>query len=385
MATPVIESYTTAVTASNVTSLAINKPTGVQSGDLLLIFATNEGATTSPEFTNNLSGWTLLQNYGSDLPDTHSAIYWRIADGSEGSSFTVTSLTSTERLMWCFRISGIDTTTPINDEAGGERGSLNTYAIPTDGTTTGLTTTVADCLLLGIVSYDGADGGTFGVSGTGWSKHASGDLAGTSGSGTSLQACVVQNAQASSGAMSVVTVSCSVNDGWSCAFVAVAPLAGGGTPSGDASSSWGFSSSTTRSSVRTTTASRSWGFSSSTTRTTIRANTASRSWGFSQSATGSQPGATPSGDASISFGFSTSITGKSIRSSGITNTWGFSTTITRKTIRVSGINRSWGFSTNANGSLPSEGNISIGDTISSVLKVGDTSVAALYVGDTQIL
>lgn len=76
---PVFQSATTASKASG-TTLTINKPTSVASGDLLIaVLVANQ-----TDGWNQLSGWTRLNNI---VTDPSTSIQFRIADGTEGASF----------------------------------------------------------------------------------------------------------------------------------------------------------------------------------------------------------------------------------------------------------------------------------------------------------
>ena len=225
MVAPVIESFTTAFSASNVTTLAINKPTGVTSGDLLLILCANEANDDVAQWNGTTpTGFTWLgSEYGSSVSDQTASGYYRIADGTEGSTFTVTSTGSWERTQWCFRISGVDQTTPINVEEGGLRNANTSYVIPTDGGTQ-LTTTVNDCLLFCLASYDGGDSTDMTVSGTGWSQHSSSPII-TGTGGANMSTCIGTGTLATAGDAPVMTaaVTSVANDGWAHIMVAVAP------------------------------------------------------------------------------------------------------------------------------------------------------------------
>lgn len=95
-----IESY-----ASSTGSLTVNKPSGTAAGDLLLILA---GFTGSSDGVAPPAGFTVLTDFDSGESD---AFFWnycyKIADGSEGSSFTLTgNTTGWPGNIICLRISG---------------------------------------------------------------------------------------------------------------------------------------------------------------------------------------------------------------------------------------------------------------------------------------
>lgn len=62
-----------------------NLPTGIVSGDLLLLNY-QSGTTTVPSAP---AGWTQLYNQGTPTNNQRGAIFYRVANGSEGSTVTV--------------------------------------------------------------------------------------------------------------------------------------------------------------------------------------------------------------------------------------------------------------------------------------------------------
>lgn len=101
-----------AVTASDVASLGANisitKPTGTVSGDLLLFVVTTFGTAPS---TVTSTGFTIVKH-----ATTNVWFGWKIAGGSEGTNYTITRTGTTSVAMSAnmYRITGFDTTTPID-------------------------------------------------------------------------------------------------------------------------------------------------------------------------------------------------------------------------------------------------------------------------------
>lgn len=77
----VIQSYELNRTASSVLSLVINKPTGVVSGDLLILIFNCSNARTP-----SCSGFTSLGSYASIVGKI--TIFYKVAGGSEPASYT---------------------------------------------------------------------------------------------------------------------------------------------------------------------------------------------------------------------------------------------------------------------------------------------------------
>lgn len=114
MAAPVLESSTLDVETTSETSHSINKPTGVTTGDLLIMmicFEDDTGTVTGP------SGFTEVGDVEPvDVgPVFHNFVYYKVATGSEPSSYTVTTTNSVNGALFLLRISGAEdpATTPI--------------------------------------------------------------------------------------------------------------------------------------------------------------------------------------------------------------------------------------------------------------------------------
>lgn len=81
MAAPVIQSYELNRTASSVLSLVVNKPSGVTSGDLLILLFNCSNARTP-----SCSGFTSLGSYTSIVGKI--TVFWKVAGGSEPADYT---------------------------------------------------------------------------------------------------------------------------------------------------------------------------------------------------------------------------------------------------------------------------------------------------------
>ena len=93
--------YQSNVTASSgaSTTLTINKPSSVASGDLLIVVLV-ANATSG---WSQLSGWTRLNNI---VTDPSTSVQYRIADGTEGASFTFANLGNTRCSGTIMRFTG---------------------------------------------------------------------------------------------------------------------------------------------------------------------------------------------------------------------------------------------------------------------------------------
>lgn len=100
MASPTVAATAESSTNTAGTSHVVTLPTGITSGDLLIVML-DKGSTSAT--VNALTGWT-------ELLDEASAnglyIAYRLADGSEGSSITLTTSASTRSAQIVYRITG---------------------------------------------------------------------------------------------------------------------------------------------------------------------------------------------------------------------------------------------------------------------------------------
>lgn len=119
--------------ASNTTSLGsgpVNKPSGTATGDLLLIQVRDylNQTLTAP------SGFTSVIAFTNDI---RHMIFYRVADGTEGVSFTVGGASGLTEIA-CTRITGASTVSPINASAR----TAESMVGPS------ITSTVDNCLIL---------------------------------------------------------------------------------------------------------------------------------------------------------------------------------------------------------------------------------------------
>jgi hypothetical protein len=105
MAFPVVAASAITEASADQTSHVINLPTGIASGNLLLLWFTMDGASGNAVSTP--SGWTLMQTTNVVTNGDFGVLFCRTADGSEGSTVTITSTgTSQSSAAVCLRITG---------------------------------------------------------------------------------------------------------------------------------------------------------------------------------------------------------------------------------------------------------------------------------------
>ena len=170
---PVVEDFTTQFQIGGISSFTLSKPTGVVSGDLLLILLTTadtstsayDGTTYNPRLVSDGTdaGFTLISTF-ADGNSAGFASYYKVADGLEESTIDVVSNNAGSLLDACgayIRVSGTNTTTP-KDITGIKGGSVaSSVDIPS------ITTTNNNALAIALLSTDGDDLKPFTVDGNG--------------------------------------------------------------------------------------------------------------------------------------------------------------------------------------------------------------------------
>lgn len=116
----------TTAQATATTSLVVNLPASIVAGETLLMFiGTSAGSPAAP------TGWTKFSSGGSSTD-----MFWRLADGAEGSTVTVTQ-TSSKAAAIVYRISGaVDptVTAPVHgNAASGTSASVTFNAVTPAG------------------------------------------------------------------------------------------------------------------------------------------------------------------------------------------------------------------------------------------------------------
>lgn len=227
MAIPVIETTQNDDSAGiEVFDLTINKPTGTVQDDYILMIAGSDDFSATAHGWDVMTGgatWTEHADAGNLNTDCDLGIQGKVAGASEPSSWNLHTISGLKSQTWArtYRISGINTTTPV-DVVGTPQLTSSSSSIAVNA----ITTTVDDCLLFASFSGDGGDLTPSTVSGTGWTEEAER----TSGTGPN-DACgsIATRSQASSGAGTSCTFTFSVSDGNVAVQIAIAGAAAGAT------------------------------------------------------------------------------------------------------------------------------------------------------------
>ena len=149
----------TSVFLNNVTSAAVNKPTGVVSGDVLIVFITWDGGSLGGLTITPPSGWTQITTAASTNYVATRA-YYKVAGGSEPSSYTWTQSTTDEAWVSCTAWYNVDTTGSPADVSNAKANNSTTANITAPTLTP--TTTAGMSLWAGSVLEDdwASNGGT---------------------------------------------------------------------------------------------------------------------------------------------------------------------------------------------------------------------------------
>lgn len=199
---------------------SVTKPTGLSNDDLMiLIVAGDQANKSSPEYTwpTGADAFIEIGQDGDGTSDCHLGAAYRIVDGGESATFTVTPVNDGSQFdIWAIAVTGAHATTPL-DVTGTitmeNTGSMDILSV---------TTTVNDCLAFYALAFDGGDGAPFGQP-TGWVEQAEGVFTLNSEVGSAWGT----KTQALSGATDDATVSASATDGVAHFQFAIAPAVAG--------------------------------------------------------------------------------------------------------------------------------------------------------------
>jgi len=141
-------------------NLTINKPSGVSTGDMLVVLVATTNATTDTDYVTTPAGFTEVFDTLDDTGDSQISAFYKIVDGTEGSQVTVAvsnGVTTASSIGWVLHITGAATSSPID--------VIGTSASTTSGSgfNQGVTTQTDGALCINISAYDGGDIDFFGI------------------------------------------------------------------------------------------------------------------------------------------------------------------------------------------------------------------------------
>lgn len=170
-AVPVIESssYATTGTSTNDT-IYVPKPSGTAEGDVVVLLVcadyNNPGGTS---YWTTPSGFTLIQYMADNVQDNDIAAYYKVAGGSEPTTYPVPYTSNYYLVGFGVRLSGCNTSDVLDTTTAGVSANSNTYISDS------LLTNHDSTINFVFSGFDGADGmhrpgGLPSVSGTGWNR-----------------------------------------------------------------------------------------------------------------------------------------------------------------------------------------------------------------------
>ena len=202
----------TEVKSISTTSMNLTVPAATAADDLLIAHVSTDAA--DPTF-GTPTGWVLLVDANSGGSTTAStAVWYRVADGTEPASYTFTWLSSTNAVGALSRYSGVDPASPI-DAWATNTGSSSSPSAPS------VVTTLDDTIVLRIMAADGKripNSGSYPVGHNGrYELETTGFIANVSGA-------AADTLQAATGATGTASFSLSGSDDWVAATIALAPI-----------------------------------------------------------------------------------------------------------------------------------------------------------------
>ena len=207
MAVPVIESYTDV--SHTGTSFDVTKPTGLAVGDLLLaIIAKDDDITMAPP-----AGWTTdFDGSGNASQACASFAFHKVADADDvaASVFNFTG-DNEDYVGRLYRISGVDTTTPI--DAVDATGTVGTTATPQ---AVAITTQTDDALCFAFTGMDDNDV-PYTLETAGWTVDVNTD-------NTTTGIVIARKSLASAGTTGAVDFTTNASDGWVASQIAIRPF-----------------------------------------------------------------------------------------------------------------------------------------------------------------
>lgn len=220
MAFPPVAATNSGSQTANSTTHTINLPTGIAAGNLLLVFFSNDGLATA-SVTTPASGWTEL---GTQLMLSDSArltVFYRVADGAEGSTITITTSATEQSTHVSYRITGQHAST-VPEFASFTPGSSTSNPDPPSLNPSGWD--VEDTLWIAVAAWDN----NLDRDGTGYpTNYSSNQIWVDGGTGNAPIMVATRNNAAASEDPGTFTIS--GNEQWGAATIAVRPAAGAGS------------------------------------------------------------------------------------------------------------------------------------------------------------
>jgi hypothetical protein len=142
---PIVSSWQTSLQTSTGPSLNMVAPSGISTGNLLIL-AMSAYCPVTLTYFNTPAGWTKAGEYGNSNPDSYAAIFYKVSDGTEGN----VTITNNNSSYWMcgtyFNITGAAAVSPLLTTQGTASASNITDIVLNTITPT----TIADCMLINV-------------------------------------------------------------------------------------------------------------------------------------------------------------------------------------------------------------------------------------------
>lgn len=140
-------------------NLNIDKPTGMSTGDMLIVLVATANSTTT-DYVTTPAGFTEIFDVTSTTGDSQISAFYKIIDGTEGSQITVavSGGSNSSSIGWALHVTGAATSSPVDAV-----GTTSEVGFASGGFTAPVTTQTDGALCFNITAYDGADIDEFGI------------------------------------------------------------------------------------------------------------------------------------------------------------------------------------------------------------------------------
>jgi hypothetical protein len=201
------------------TSKSITMPSGASSGDFcLMVVCSQNGSNTL--WGGTPSGWTMANagvHWGSSVSDSDIYIYYRVLDGTEGSTVSVpgaTTSTSPQRV--------IGTTMLISNVNASPISALGSHAVGSSNVTAPTVSSTGAGLFLCLCALDGGDGEPFTMTNGSFTLTAGWDTDGGRNSGKGVSGGMQYSTIGASTATGTTACSGIVGDGMVAGHIVIA-------------------------------------------------------------------------------------------------------------------------------------------------------------------
>ena len=167
---PEIATYESGTRFGAGSTAVIDKPTGIEVDDGLLIFVSVDlSLSRTGDDIDVPTGFTLIgAEYGDSDSDVRIAAFYRVADGTEAATISTTfsgGSSQSDSIILYLRLTNIDTAAMLDtsNNGGSSTTDQTTHTIPS------ITTTTTNTLAFYLLGFDGGDGKPYSTP-TGWFK-----------------------------------------------------------------------------------------------------------------------------------------------------------------------------------------------------------------------